>query len=52
MTWFQFQGGTYVAADLGGDSTSFVLGQDAVVQLAGLLDLPNAIIVSNQLTLV
>jgi S-layer protein len=51
-TWFQFQGGTYVATDLGGDSTSFVLGQDAVVQLGGLLDLSNATIVSNQLTLV
>ena len=51
-TWFQFQGGTYVATDLGGDSTSFVLGQDAVVQLGGLLDLSNATIVTNQLNLV
>ena len=41
--WFQFQGNTYVVADMGDDSIDgFVDGQDHVVQLTGLFDLSKA----------
>ena len=38
--WFQYNGNTYVTADVGADSTnSFVDGQDFVVMITGLKDL-------------
>lgn len=40
--WFQFGGNTYVVADAGAESTTFVNGQDLVVKLTGLVDLTNA----------
>ena len=42
MTWFQFGGDTYVVADAGVDSDTFVNGQDFIVKLAGMIDLGNA----------
>ena len=40
--WFQFGGNTYVVADAGAESTTFVNGQDFIVKLAGVVDLTNA----------
>ena len=52
-TWFQYAGNTYVAIDLGAESaTTFVNGQDAVIQLTGLIDLSNSTIAANVLTIV
>jgi S-layer protein len=41
-TWFQYDGNTYVVADLGADDTSFNNGQDAIVKITGLVDLSTA----------
>ncbi|TCO73760.1 DUF4214 domain-containing protein [Chromatocurvus halotolerans] len=41
--WFQFNGNTYIAGDVGGDSANaFVDGTDFVVMLTGLVDLSAA----------
>ena len=40
--WFQFAGNTYVVADKGADSSTFVNGQDFIVKLAGVIDLSHA----------
>lgn len=42
VAWFQYQGNTYIVADMGVDSTTFVNSQDFVVRLTGLVDLTNA----------
>ncbi|MGM4247055.1 beta strand repeat-containing protein [Sulfurimonas hydrogeniphila] len=40
MGWFQYNGNTFIVADLGSDSSnSFVDGTDAVVMITGLVDL-------------
>jgi S-layer protein len=42
-TWFQFGGNTFVVADVGADNgTSFNNGQDAIIQITGLVDLSTA----------
>lgn len=40
--WFQFQGNTYVIADIGANETAFNNGQDFIVKLTGLVDLSQA----------
>ncbi len=40
--WFQFGGNTYVVADAGAESTTFVNGEDFIVKMTGLVDLSNA----------
>jgi S-layer protein len=43
LGWFQYNGNTFIAADLGGDSAnSFVDGTDGVIMLTGLVDLSTA----------
>jgi hypothetical protein len=42
MTWFQYKGDTYLAVDLGSDSSAFIEGQDSFVKLTGLVDLSHA----------
>ena len=42
ISWFQFDGNTYVVNDLATASTTFIAGQDVVVALTGLIDLSNS----------
>jgi S-layer protein len=43
LGWFQYNGNTFIAADLGADSpNAFVDGTDGVVMLTGLVDLSTA----------
>lgn len=51
-TWFNYNNNTYVVIDAGTDSTSFVNGQDFVIQLNGVKDLSNSTITTNVLTIV
>lgn len=49
--WFQFNNNTYVVADIGADNgTSFINGQDAIVEITGLVDLSNSTVAANELT--
>ena len=50
LTWFQYSGNTYVVLDAS-SSNSFVIGSDSVVQLNGQLNLTNASIANNVVTL-
>lgn len=52
VSWFQFQGNTYVVQDLGANSVTFENGVDNIVKITGLVDLTDSTIAGSSITIV